>query len=40
VWDDDRLEAVLFGGPSRSRPTVLAMPDFSDLHRQHSNIQT
>ena len=33
-WDDDRLEAALFGGPPRSRPTVLAMPDFADLHRQ------
>ena len=27
-WDDDRLEVALFGGQSRSRPTVLAMPDF------------
>ncbi|HTA66837.1 MAG TPA: hypothetical protein VK776_01115 [Bryobacteraceae bacterium] len=26
-WDDDRLEAALFGGPPRSRPTVLAMPE-------------
>jgi hypothetical protein len=25
-WDDDRLEAALFGGPPRSRPTVLPMP--------------
>ena len=33
-WDDDRLEAALFGGPPRSRPTVLPMPDFADLHRQ------
>ena len=33
-WDDDRLERALFGGPPRSRPTVLAMPDFADLHRQ------
>src|ERR1041385_829027 len=24
-WDDDRLEAALFGGPPRSRPTVLPM---------------
>jgi transposase/ankyrin repeat protein len=40
-WDDDRLEAALFGGPPRSRPTVMAMPDFADLHRQrqqHSHI--
>ena len=22
-WDDDRLEPALFGGPPRSRPTVL-----------------
>jgi hypothetical protein len=29
-WDDDRL----FGGPPRSRPTVLPMPDFADLHHQ------
>src|SRR5215470_12088656 len=33
-WDDDRLEAALFGGPPRSRPAVLPMPDFTDLHRQ------
>ena len=33
-WDDDRLEEALFGGPPRSRPMVLAMPDFADLHRQ------
>src|SRR5437870_7071849 len=33
-WDDDRLEAALFGGPPRSRPTVLPMPDFADLHHQ------
>src|SRR5215472_12035839 len=26
-WDDDRLEAALFGGPPRSRPTVLPMAD-------------
>jgi hypothetical protein len=26
-WDDDRLEAALFGGPPRSRPTVLARPE-------------
>jgi hypothetical protein len=32
--DDDRLEAALFGGPPRSRPTVLPMPDFAELHRQ------
>jgi len=33
-WDDDRLEAALFGGPPRSRPAVLTMPDFAELHRQ------
>ena len=32
--DDDRLEAALFGGPPRSRPAALPMPDFADLHRQ------
>jgi hypothetical protein len=40
-WDDDRLEAALFGGPPRNRPTVLPMPDFADLHRQrqqHSHV--
>jgi hypothetical protein len=40
-WDDDRLEAALFGGPPRSRPAVLPMPDFADLHRQrqqHSHL--
>src|SRR5579863_9066152 len=33
-WDDDRLEAALFGGPPRTRPAVLPMPDFAELHRQ------
>jgi transposase len=33
-WDDDRLEAALFGGPPRARPAVVSMPDFADLHRQ------
>ena len=33
-WDDDRLEAALFGGPPRARPAALAMPDFAELHRQ------
>ena len=33
-WDDDRLEAALFGGPPRSRPALLPLPDFADLHRQ------
>src|SRR6266849_2686993 len=33
-WDDDRLEAALFGGPPRTRLTVLPMPDFAELHRQ------
>src|SRR5215510_372757 len=40
-WDDDRLEAALFGGPPRSRPTVLPMPDFAGLHRerqQHPHV--
>ena len=40
-WDDDRLEAALFGGPARSRPTVLPMPDFAELHRerqQHPHV--
>ena len=32
-WDDDRLEAALFGGPPRIRPAALPMPDFADLHR-------
>ena len=42
-WDDDRLEAALFGGTPRSRPTVLPMPDFADLHRQrqqHSQLHS
>jgi len=33
-WDDERLEAALFGGPPRSRPTVLPVPDFAELHRE------
>jgi transposase len=33
-WDDDGLEATLFGGPPRSRPTVLPIPDFADLDHQ------
>src|SRR5262249_11510074 len=33
-WDDDRLEAALFGGPPRSRPTVVPMPDCAGLHRE------
>ena len=33
-WDDHRLETALFGGPPRSRPTVLPMPDFAELHRE------
>jgi hypothetical protein len=33
-WDDDRLEAALFGGPPRSRPTVLPVPGFAGLHRE------
>jgi len=28
------IEAELFGGPPRSRPTVLPIPDFADLHCQ------
>src|ERR1041384_756455 len=31
-WDDDRLEAALFGGPPRRRPTGLATADLVDLH--------
>jgi hypothetical protein len=33
-WDEDRLEAALFGGPPRVRPAALPMPDFAELHRQ------
>ena len=29
--DEDRLEAILFGGPPRVRPAVLPMPDFAEL---------
>ena len=28
------LMAALFGGSARSRPTVLPMPDFAELHRE------
>ena len=31
--DENRLEAVLFGGPPRARPAVPPMPDFAELHR-------
>src|SRR5215471_17122944 len=30
----DSIETALSGGPPRSRPTVLPMPDFAELHRQ------
>jgi len=30
-WDEDRLEAMLFGGPPRVRPAALPMPDFAEL---------
>lgn len=33
-WDEERLEAALFGGPPRARPAVLPMPDFAELHQQ------
>src|SRR4029078_3658562 len=32
-WDDDRLEAALFGGPPRSRPATLPVRAFGALHR-------
>ena len=33
-WDEDRLEAALFGGPPRARSAALPMPDFAELHQQ------
>jgi len=33
-WDEERLEAALFGGPPRARPAALPMPDFAELHHQ------
>jgi len=33
-WDEDRLEAALFGDPPRSRQAMLPMPDFAELFRQ------
>jgi hypothetical protein len=33
-WDEDRLEAVLFGGPPLGRAVALPMPDFAELHKQ------
>lgn len=33
-WDEERLEAALFGDPPRARPAVLPMPDFAELHQQ------
>ena len=38
-WDEDRLEAALFGGPPRVRPAVLPMPDFADYTGSGSIIQ-
>ena len=38
-WDEDRLEAALFGGPPRARPAVLSMPDFAELHQQRQTHQ-
>src|SRR5260370_37556452 len=29
-WDEDRLEAALFGGRPRARPAALRLPDFAD----------
>ena len=40
-WDEDRLEAALFGDPPRPRPAAMPMPDFADLHQQrqrHSHL--
>ena len=39
-WDEDRLEAALFGGPPRARPAVLPMPDFAELHQQRQRAST
>jgi hypothetical protein len=39
-WDDDRLEAALFGGPPRSRPTVLPCPTSPIFIGSGSNIHT
>ncbi|MDQ6760342.1 MAG: hypothetical protein M3Z32_10845 [Acidobacteriota bacterium] len=36
-WDENRLEAALFGGPPRARPAVLVTPDFADLHQQRQS---
>ena len=36
-WDEDRLEAALFGGPPRARPAVLPMPDFAELQQQRQS---
>jgi hypothetical protein len=33
-WDEERLEAALFGGPPRVRPAALPMSDFAELHQQ------
>jgi len=33
-WDEERLEAALFGGPPRARPAAFPMPDFAELHQQ------
>src|SRR5581483_12022889 len=32
-WDEDRLEAALFGGPPRPRPAVRPLPDFARLRQ-------
>jgi hypothetical protein len=39
-WDDDRLEAALFGGPPRSRPAVQPMPDSPTFIVSGNNMRT
>ena len=36
-WDEDRLEAALFGGPPRPRPVVRPLPDFAVRGRTIEN---
>ena len=37
-WDEDRLEAALFGGPPRARPAELAMPTTARVGKRRASV--